>query len=55
MASYRPNQERIVFVIFGAAGNVGKASAVALRRAGRRVRAVVRNANEGEFIAKIGC
>jgi len=55
MASYRPNQERIVFVIFGAAGNVGKASAVALRRAGRRVRAVVRNANQGEFLAKIGC
>ncbi|OAJ52555.1 NmrA family transcriptional regulator [Paraburkholderia ginsengiterrae] len=44
-----------MFVIFGAAGNVGKASAAALRRAGRTVRAVVRNEKQGEFLAGIGC
>jgi len=44
-----------VFVIFGAAGHVGRVSAAALRRAGRPVRAVVRNADQGEFLAKIGC
>jgi len=44
-----------VFVIFGAAGNVGKVSAAALRRAGHPVRAVVRNEKQGEFLAGIGC
>lgn len=44
-----------MFVIFGAAGNVGKVSAAALRRAGRPVRAVVRNQKQGEFLAGIGC
>lgn len=44
-----------MFVIFGAAGNVGRVSAAALRRAGREVRAVVRNDRQGEVLAKIGC
>lgn len=44
-----------MFVIFGAAGHVGKASAAALRRANREVRAVVRHPQQGELLAKIGC
>ncbi|CAE6880387.1 NAD(P)H-binding protein [Paraburkholderia domus] len=44
-----------MFVIFGAAGNVGRVSAAALRRAGREVRAVVRNNKQGELLAEIGC
>jgi uncharacterized protein YbjT (DUF2867 family) len=44
-----------VFVIFGAAGNVGSASATALRRAGRAVRAVVRDEKQGAPLAAIGC
>lgn len=44
-----------MFVIFGAAGNVGKVSAAALRRAGREVRAVVRNDRQGQVLAEIGC
>ncbi|MFM0206793.1 NAD(P)H-binding protein [Paraburkholderia sediminicola] len=44
-----------MFVIFGAAGNVGRVSAAALRRAGREVRAVVRNNRQGEVLAEIGC
>jgi len=44
-----------VFVIFGAAGHVGHASANALRRAGHEVRAVVRDAKQGEALAAIGC
>ncbi|NPT59658.1 NmrA family NAD(P)-binding protein [Paraburkholderia elongata] len=44
-----------MFVIFGAAGNVGRVSAAALRRAGREVRAVVRNNKQGEVLAEIGC
>ncbi|MFM0058603.1 NAD(P)H-binding protein [Paraburkholderia phytofirmans] len=44
-----------MFVIFGAAGNVGKVSAAALRRAGRNVRAVVREKKQGEFLAGLGC
>ncbi|MFT4067293.1 NAD(P)H-binding protein [Paraburkholderia sp.] len=44
-----------MFVIFGAAGHVGRASASALRRAGRDVRAVVRDAAQGEALAAIGC
>ncbi|MEZ0605625.1 NAD(P)H-binding protein [Paraburkholderia sp. IW21] len=44
-----------MFVIFGAAGNVGRVSAAALRRAGREVRAVVRNDRQGQVLAEIGC
>ncbi|WP_341319471.1 NAD(P)H-binding protein [Paraburkholderia sp. IMGN_8] len=44
-----------MFVIFGAAGNVGRVSAAALRRAGREVRAVVRNERQGELLAEVGC
>ncbi|MFM0202175.1 NAD(P)H-binding protein [Paraburkholderia fungorum] len=44
-----------MFVIFGAAGNVGRVSAAALRRAGRHVRAVVRDAKQGEALAELGC
>ncbi|SMG58905.1 NmrA family NAD(P)-binding protein [Paraburkholderia susongensis] len=44
-----------MYVIFGAAGNVGRASAAALRRAGREVRAVVRDPAQGESLAAIGC
>ncbi len=44
-----------MFVIFGAAGNVGRVSAAALRRAGREVRAVVRNEQQGKPLAEIGC
>jgi len=44
-----------MFVIFGATGQVGHASANALRRAGHEVRAVVRDAKQGEALAAIGC
>lgn len=44
-----------MFVIFGAAGHVGRKSAAALRRAGREVRAVVRNKDQGGPLAAIGC
>jgi uncharacterized protein YbjT (DUF2867 family) len=44
-----------MFVIFGASGKVGRATAVALRNAGRPVRAVVRSARQGEALARIGC
>ncbi|CAB3803742.1 hypothetical protein LMG28614_05878 [Paraburkholderia ultramafica] len=44
-----------MFVIFGAAGNVGRMSATALRRAGREVRAVVRDEQQGGPLAAIGC
>ncbi|KAA1004929.1 NAD(P)H-binding protein [Paraburkholderia panacisoli] len=44
-----------MFVIFGAAGNVGSATATALRRAGRAVRAVVRDEKRGASLAAIGC
>ncbi|HEY2024787.1 NAD(P)H-binding protein [Paraburkholderia sp.] len=44
-----------MYVIFGAAGHVGHATASALRRAGREVRAVVRDAKQGEALAAIGC
>ncbi|TCW82997.1 NmrA family transcriptional regulator [Burkholderia sp. SRS-46] len=49
------HRERIVFVIFGASGNVGYASATALRDAGHPVRAVVRDARHRERLARIGC
>ncbi|MFM0504011.1 NAD(P)H-binding protein [Paraburkholderia caffeinilytica] len=44
-----------MFVIFGAAGNVGRVSAAALRRAGHEVRAVVRHSKQGDVLAEIGC
>jgi NAD(P)H dehydrogenase (quinone) len=55
MTSYRSSKEHNVFVIFGAAGNVGKVSAAALRRAARTVRAVVRDERQGELLSRIGC
>lgn len=44
-----------MFVIFGAAGNVGRASAAALRQAGCSVRAVVRQAGQAEPLVRLGC
>jgi NAD(P)H dehydrogenase (quinone) len=44
-----------VFVIFGASGNAGSVTAAILRHSGHKVRAVVRNARQGEPLAKIGC
>lgn len=44
-----------MFVIFGAAGNAGRASAAALRKAGQPVRAVVRRAEQGASLAELGC
>lgn len=44
-----------MYVIFGASGNVGRASIAALRRAGNPVRAVVRHAQQGEPFAQLGC
>jgi NAD(P)H dehydrogenase (quinone) len=44
-----------VFVVFGASGNVGNATAVRLREAGRAVRAVVRLEQQGEHLATLGC
>jgi len=44
-----------VFVIFGANGNVGKACATALRRAGHDVRAVLRSPAHAAPLAEIGC
>ncbi|MFL9941871.1 NmrA family NAD(P)-binding protein [Paraburkholderia graminis] len=44
-----------MFVIFGAGGKVGNASAAALRRAGCAVRAVVRNAAQAAPLIELGC
>lgn len=44
-----------MYVIFGASGKVGGASAAALRRAGHAVRAVVRDQVQAEALARIGC
>ncbi|CAN7297789.1 NAD(P)H-binding protein [Trinickia sp. LjRoot230] len=44
-----------MFVIFGASGNVGRATIAALRAAGKPVRAVVRNPTQGERFAQDGC
>lgn len=44
-----------MFVIFGAAGNVGRVSAAALREAGQDVRAVVRTETQGALLAGLGC
>lgn len=44
-----------MYVIFGAAGNVGQTTARELRRANLPVRAVVRDAKQGAALANIGC
>ncbi|WP_321910701.1 NAD(P)H-binding protein [Paraburkholderia sp. J11-2] len=44
-----------MFVIFGASGKAGRVTAAALRRAGKPVRAVVRQARQGESLAALGC
>ncbi|RAS22125.1 uncharacterized protein YbjT (DUF2867 family) [Paraburkholderia bryophila] len=44
-----------MFVIFGAAGQVGTVTATVLREAGHAVRAVVRDRKQGESLARIGC
>ncbi|MGU7771861.1 NmrA family NAD(P)-binding protein [Burkholderia sp. MR1-5-21] len=44
-----------MFVIFGASGNVGQATAAALRNAGHPVRAVVRDARRRERLEHLGC
>ena len=44
-----------MYVIFGASGRVGRATAVALRNAGQPVRAVVRQVRQGEGLSRIGC
>ncbi|MGF6723507.1 NAD(P)H dehydrogenase (quinone) [Paraburkholderia sp. GAS41] len=44
-----------MFVVFGASGNVGYATAVRLRQAGRAVRAVVRREQQGTQLASLGC
>ncbi|CAG9220838.1 NmrA family transcriptional regulator [Paraburkholderia sabiae] len=44
-----------MYVIFGASGNVGRATATALRHAGHDVRAVVRNQAQHEMFTRIGC
>lgn len=48
-------QEWIVFVIFGASGNVGRSTVTTLRRAGHPVRAVLRDARHRERFAQLGC
>jgi uncharacterized protein YbjT (DUF2867 family) len=48
-------QERIVFVIFGASGNVGLSTVTTLRQAGHPVRAVLRDAGHRERFAQLGC
>jgi uncharacterized protein YbjT (DUF2867 family) len=44
-----------MYVIFGASGKVGRSTAAALRREGRKVRAAVRNPAQGEALARLGC
>jgi uncharacterized protein YbjT (DUF2867 family) len=44
-----------MYVIFGASGRVGAATAAALRAAGEQVRAVVRDARAAAPLARIGC
>lgn len=48
-------RERIVFVIFGASGNVGLSTVTALRHAGQPVRAVLRDTRQRERFAQLGC
>jgi NAD(P)H dehydrogenase (quinone) len=51
----RSSRSRTMYVIFGAAGNVGRTTAKALRRASLPVRAVVRHVAQGAELEKIGC
>lgn len=44
-----------MFVVFEASDKVGHATAIVLRSAGRPVRTIVRSAQRGEVLAKIGC
>jgi len=44
-----------MYVIFGASGNAGFATATALRQAGHAVRAVVRDRRHGTRLAALGC
>ncbi|MBN3755477.1 NAD(P)H-binding protein [Paraburkholderia sp. Tr-20389] len=44
-----------MYVIFGASGNVGRATATALRNAGHAVRAVVRDTAKSDGLTHIGC
>ncbi|MFD1557003.1 NmrA family NAD(P)-binding protein [Paraburkholderia silviterrae] len=44
-----------MYVIFGASGNAGFATAAALRHAGRAVRAVVRDTRHSARLAALGC
>jgi NAD(P)H dehydrogenase (quinone) len=44
-----------MYVIFGAAGQVGHATATQMRRAALPVRAVVRERAQGDALARIGC
>lgn len=44
-----------MYVIFGASGKVGRSTATALRNAGRKVRAVVRDPAQGEALERLGC
>lgn len=44
-----------MYVILGAAGQVGRATATALRRMGSRVRAAVRHEEQRDALAAIGC
>lgn len=44
-----------MYVIFGASGQVGRATITALRGAGHAVRAVVRDASRAESLVRIGC
>jgi NAD(P)H dehydrogenase (quinone) len=54
-ADHASQEKPIMFVIFGASGKAGRVTAAALRRAGKPVRAVVRNARNGESLAAMGC
>ena len=44
-----------MFVIFGASGNVGRATVASLLEAGKSVRAVVRDRKQGAGFARLGC
>jgi NAD(P)H dehydrogenase (quinone) len=44
-----------MFVILGATGNVGRSTITALRRAGKPVRAVVREHSKAKDLAQLGC
>lgn len=44
-----------MYVIFGASGKVGSVTAAALRKAGRPVRAVVRDERQAQPLIAMGC